>query len=188
MARRRIRDTCGHRCTVGEKTREGERECVCVYGANLHACIIQRHLSITQTRRSYKKTHPSSTAPTFPPSNSSPGVNLNPPIVPMPSRQLLIAVPTPMLHVLQPPDAERNTAQARDGADPQGPATSRGEERRSALASFSNQRGEGGKGRSMLSRKTHNVYPPDTCFVLLTDRCLQTGHWTGTGVAQKGVL
>lgn len=51
------------------------------------------------------------------------GVNINPATVPMPGRKLPIATLTAMLHILQPPDAKRDTAKARDRTDAQGPGT-----------------------------------------------------------------
>ena len=48
-------------------------------------------------------------------------MTINPTIIPMPSRKPLLAVPAPMLHILQPTDAKRDTAQARNQTDAQRP-------------------------------------------------------------------
>lgn len=108
------------------------------------------------------------------PTNLSPSMNINPLIPPMPSSKLLIALPAPMLNILQPPHTKRNAAQAHDGAEAERPAT---DGRRSVTAP---PRTDG------LFDQTHNVYPPDTCFTLLTVRCWHAGHWIGTAVAPKG--
>ena len=50
-------------------------------------------------------------------------MTINPPIIPMPSRKPLLAVPAPMLHILQPTNAKRNTAQSRHHTDAQRPPT-----------------------------------------------------------------
>ncbi len=58
-------------------------------------------------------------------SDSAPGLNVHPPTVPMPSRKLAIAVPTHMLHILQPTNAERNTAKTRNRTHAQRPSAER---------------------------------------------------------------
>ena len=64
--------------------------------------------------------------PLPPPSSiSDPGVTINPTIIPMPRRELLIAIPAPMLHILQPSNAKGNTAKARDRTNAQRPTTKR---------------------------------------------------------------
>ncbi len=58
-------------------------------------------------------------------SDSAPSLNVNPPIVPMPSRKLAIAVPTHVLNILQPTNAKRNTAKTRNRTHAQSPSTER---------------------------------------------------------------
>ena len=50
-------------------------------------------------------------------------MTINPTIIPMPSRKPLLAVPAPMLHILQPTNTKRNTAQTRNHTDAQRPPT-----------------------------------------------------------------
>ena len=64
------------------------------------------------------------------------GVNVNPTLIPMPSRKLPIAIAAPMLHILQPPDAKGNTAQASDGTETQGPSTAEGVNKKKQWSAF----------------------------------------------------
>ena len=116
-------------------------------------------------------------------STSTPGVTINPTIIPMPSRKPLIAIPAPMLYILQPSNAKRNTAKASDKTNAQGPTTKRKNRIISAFGFSLNE------GKDVVEQpETHYVYPPDTFFVLLTVRSWHMGQWTGTGESPKGTL
>ena len=144
------------------------------------------HVFYNDNRYSYRLDVPQTKKHTsLPPlsSISAPGVTINPTIIPMPSREPLITIPAPMLHILQPSNAKRNTAKARDKTNAQGPTTKRKKRFKSAFGFFFTR-----EKMFVEQPETHYVYPPDTFVVLLTVRCWHTGQWTGTGESPKGTL
>ena len=104
------------------------------------------------------------------------GVNVNPTLIPMPSRKLPIAIAAPMLHILQPSNTKGNTAQASDGTETQGPSTAEGVKKQKKsndqlFWGFLDEEEEEVEGDVVRRQtKTHHVYAPDTFFVLLTVR------------------